>query len=156
MIMEIICTHARLHKVPQAVINNPLAFCNGAVNRVELRAPAAVTICQRRMKIDPPRVTLQSALTRQVEFPATPRLCPSVFSQNRPADFQAEDIRYRGLLINHLQSLLTPISASPWHIPGTPNLSSTQTGHKATYLTNCVPTKTLTCPPKRGAPIDRD
>jgi hypothetical protein len=76
MIKEIICTHGRLHKVPQAVINNPLAFGNGAVNRVELRALGAVTICQRRLKIDPPRATLRSALARPAEISATASFVP--------------------------------------------------------------------------------
>jgi len=39
--------------------------------------------------------------------------------------FSTEEIRYRGLILNHLQSLPAPKPAYPWHIPGTPSLSST-------------------------------
>jgi hypothetical protein len=51
---------------------------------------------------------------------------------HRHADFQAVIAGSRGLFINYLQRLPAPSPGSPWHIPGTPNLSSTHPWHSGT------------------------
>jgi hypothetical protein len=48
-------------------------------------------------------------------------------------DSQSDEGCSTGLLINHFQRLPPLSPGAPWHIPGTPNLSSTHSWHTGVY-----------------------
>jgi hypothetical protein len=56
---------------------------------------------------------------------------PGAESNHRHADFQSEFGGSRGFKIKHLQRLPAPSPATPRHIHGTPNLSSSHSWHRA-------------------------
>ena len=57
------------------------------------------------------------------------RMWPGAESNHRHADFQSVVAGSRGLIINHLHRLPALSPATPRHIHGTPNLSSTHSWH---------------------------
>ena len=58
---------------------------------------------------------------------------PGAESNHRHADFQTVVAGSRGFIINHLQRLPALSPATPRHIHGTPNLSSSHSWHTGVY-----------------------